>query len=79
MVTFTATGDKRTLIGLGLTRAHVTRLMSGQPITSPLEDVGIRGCTLFLFYGESDESIQADLRSQGVTITPTAAPHYQPA
>jgi hypothetical protein len=53
------------LVILGLSRANVDRLMDNQPIMFDMAQLGFPNQTLVICGGETNESINEDLRSIG--------------
>lgn len=63
MVKFTAAGDDKILVGLGLEAGNVERLKQGRPILVNLQDLGFtQPIEVMIFYGESKELIVSQLK-----------------
>lgn len=64
-----ATGDGRTVVGIGLSRENTELLLAGKPIHVHIEDWGgppehaerLTGIDLLIVGGETEESISLDL------------------
>jgi len=65
MLKFTASGVGRTIVGLGLEAANITRLQQGQPMRVRLADLGFVGAVgaveIFIFAGQDAASMREDL------------------
>lgn len=58
MIKFTAKGDGRQLVGLGITEENVKRLREGLPILVRLKDLDIQGdIEITIFYGHDEAAI----------------------
>tara|TARA_Y100000310_G_C20698531_1_gene827509 strand:+ start:6008 stop:6274 length:267 start_codon:yes stop_codon:yes gene_type:complete len=69
MIKFTAKGTDKTtgepiqLVGLGITKGNVKRMKKGDPIRVPMKALGLNSdITLFIFYGETEQRLKADLK-----------------
>jgi hypothetical protein len=70
MVKFSAKmSNGKTLVGLGIVRANVMRMMNGMPMEIPFGHViekngGVKAedVTLMIFYGETEEEIQKTMQ-----------------
>ena len=62
MIKFTATTpDKRKLLCVGLSHANLKRLKDDQPIRFKGEDVGLPDQDFLIFFGETEESLAAQI------------------
>jgi len=69
MIKFLADKDGRPVIGLGLSRGNCARLLAGKPIFIDLKammkdihpEPQINDATIFIFGGETEETMQAEL------------------
>jgi hypothetical protein len=78
MIKFTAHRDDRKLVGLGLSRRNVERLMKGEPIMLDLVEMDPTLDTLVtIFFGESEREMERDLRERGL-IGPETREHIDP-
>lgn len=67
MIKFVSTKPNGTkLVGMGLSEENVKRLKEGKPISFNLDELGFEGLEGLIFYGETEESIVADLRAKGL-------------
>jgi len=57
MIKFRAQGKNRTLFGFGLTDKNIELLKEGHPIKIEMEDLGVRGLDITIFYGGDDEEM----------------------
>lgn len=79
MIRFLATNeDGGTVIGLGLSRANVDRLVDGEPIQVDAASVNapFRG-QIFIFFGETEEAMAEELQ-RGGAIGPQTEVHVDP-
>lgn len=67
MVKFTASGNGKTIIGLGLEAENIRRMQAGKPIYVRLADLGFVGAAgtieITIFTGENAETMRRDLAS----------------
>lgn len=69
MVKFSAKlADGKTLVGLGIVKINVVRMMSGMPMNIPFShvidqdnDIKAKDIQLMIFYGETEEAITKDM------------------
>lgn len=63
MIKFSGNNEGKRLIGFGLSRANIERLVAGKAILVDLSEMGagIDG-KVFIFYGESETEMEAMLR-----------------
>jgi hypothetical protein len=67
MVKFTATTtDARKVIGLGLSRENVRRLIAGEPIVFPGEAIGEAHRDFLIFFGETEAQLREQFREGGL-------------
>lgn len=57
-----ATGKDKKVIGLGLSAKNVELLKEGKPIVVKGEEIGLPRVEIFIFYGETEESMKEDLK-----------------
>lgn len=62
MLKAVAHGDDHELIVLGLSDENIKRLKNNQPITFDLDQLGIKGIRIFIFAGETEESMAEDMK-----------------
>lgn len=63
MIKFVADAQKTTLIGLGLSRKNTEKLLEGQPISVPLNTLGLDSdITILLFGGETEDEMEKSLK-----------------
>ncbi len=63
MIKFTAASKTGiTLVGLGITKANVDQLKLGRPIVVKGNSMGIKNQDIMIFYGETLESLQEQLK-----------------
>ncbi len=55
----------------GLSAGNVQRLTAGQPIRIVLDEMGVHG-EVFIMYGETEQSIIAELRKSGLELPPSS-------
>ena len=60
------TPDGQVVVFLGLSRENLRRLQADRPIKVRLEEVGLGVGELVIFFGETEESMLADLQRAGV-------------
>jgi hypothetical protein len=76
MVKFTATTrDVRKLIGFGLSRANIEKLMAGRPILIVGEVIGEAHREFLIFFGETEAAMR-DMMAD--CITPETITHGDP-
>jgi hypothetical protein len=83
MIKFLAERDGRPMIGLGLSRGNCEKLLAGKPIFIDLKVMlmnvaelpDLNEATILIFGGETEESMQAELKQAGPL--PKAQPHYE--
>ena len=64
MIKYRANGDGgRVILGLGLSRTNVERLMSGQPIHVFGDDLGIMNMEIIVHFGETEETLKNEIAS----------------
>jgi hypothetical protein len=54
------------LVGLGLSQGNIDRLKDGKPIYIHLDELGIEGIDVLIHYGETEDSIIADFKKEGL-------------
>jgi hypothetical protein len=70
--TFTQGQDGPILIGLGLSRANIERMMSGQPVRVLLKELGVPGdIRIGIFFGETEADMEAELRQHDLVTDET--------
>lgn len=63
MIKFAKGGlDQKLLLGFGLSRANMEQLMNGNPISADISELGLRNVEIYIFFGETEEQMAADLR-----------------
>lgn len=79
MLKFTATkGDGGKIVGLGLTRANIERMMAGQPVLVHARDLNLPyDLDITLIFGEDEAAIEKMLRDGGM-IGPNTKKHTEP-
>jgi hypothetical protein len=66
MVKFSATGDDgKTLLGFGLSRGNIERLVAGQPIRVRGKDIHRPDLEVMIFFGETEADMEQELRNLG--------------
>lgn len=73
MIKFTASKDGRRILGFGISRGNIQRLIAGDPIHLWLEEMGLPKTDLLIFFGETEEQIIKDLLAAGIEIDPSTA------
>jgi hypothetical protein len=67
MIKFTASGNGRTIIGLGLEPGNLERMQRGQPVYVRLSDLGFTGAPatfeIVIFTGKDAPTMRASLSS----------------
>jgi hypothetical protein len=63
MIKFVArAGDGRRVLGLGLSRVNIERLMQNRPIHFSGNEVGLAGWDVLIFFGETEAKIAEHLQ-----------------
>ncbi len=57
MIKFRA-GNK---VGFGLSKANIEKLKEGKPININMDEMGLPGVSVMIFYGETEEQMQRDM------------------
>jgi len=69
MIKFLGDHEGTPLVGLGLSEENVNRLKQGNPILIKTDEVekllGVKA-EIFIFYGQTEESMTADLKKTGL-------------
>lgn len=69
MIKFIANGKNGgQVIGFGLSEENVKRMKSGDPVYLHLDELGIEGIDVTIFYGQTEKTIVDDLRKQGLIV-----------
>lgn len=67
MITFVGSRDTGgRVLGFGLARANVERLQAGEPITARLDEMGLPGVSVVIWFGETEAAMEAELRGAGL-------------
>jgi len=77
MIKFAAHQGERKIVGFGLTRDNVNRLIDGKPIHAWLEEMGLPKTDLLIFFGETEQAMAEELKKLGV-ITEETILHVDP-
>lgn len=64
MIKFKAGDKENPIIGFGLSRRNIARLMKGDPIRIDLAEMGMAG-TVLIFYGTDEQVMSDQLMDQG--------------
>lgn len=62
--------DGKTLIGFGLSKENIKRLLLGQPIYFEGSEVGSDHNRYLIFAGENETEMLSELRKQGFDVRP---------
>ncbi len=69
MIKFTATAPNgRRILGMGLSRGNVTKLLAGQPIHFNVEQMGLSRLSIdevLIMGGETEDALRAELEANG--------------
>lgn len=81
MIKFTADGPNGTIIGLGITRSNVERLMKDEPILVKMKDINLKldggmNGEIFIFFGETEQDIAKRFVDNGM-ISPKTKVHKE--
>ena len=80
MIKFTASGNGRTIIGLGLEPGNIERIQAGQPVYVRLSDLGFTGAPatfeIVIFTGKDAATMRAALAPM---IGPDTLIHEDPS
>lgn len=61
MIKFRASTDDGFILGFGLSEENVKRLKQGKPILIDLDEMGIHGGKLTIFYGKTEAKMAREL------------------
>lgn len=59
------TASGKTLLGFGISAGNVERLKKGEPIYFELDEMGIPGVDVTIFYGETEQAMYRELKAAG--------------
>ena len=71
MIKFIAAGASGNVIGFGLSRENINRLVEGKPIVADLAALGIAGTEIFIFFGETEQALAKQLVDAGAITQKT--------
>lgn len=68
MIKFIVREKGRVMIGLGLSAYNMDLLKQGRPIKIDIAELGVGTGDIVLFYGDTEESMMADLQAAGFEL-----------
>ncbi len=62
MIKYTMHGDRSLIVGLGLSRGNMKKLMEGKPILVNLQDLGVTDpIEIFIHFGETEQALKDEV------------------